>query len=209
MNRIVTILAAASLYCLFSCSDNPSNSPGDSNKDSESQVFQCRDADQLLGSPYQTSDSCIDTEQAEVVACKGAENASLADWYRCLQRKSDSSQFWFYGPEDALFDATKWERCASPPANRPTACAVKSCEVAPSTLCAAELTREKYNCGGDTSEWDEHCCARKPCESSDDCETGQECKQIGTIAATDCWRINESSCDCAGTLGGIQKKLCF
>jgi hypothetical protein len=168
----------------------------------------------LWGHAYDAERDCIDTETyTENVGCKltpadDDPDRYYADGFSCLRRLTDGQAFWVFSFYRLAHDPAIWERCPDEPELPPKGCYAADCPSAPRSTCSLEETKKIF-CSP-TSEFDENCCGRQPCEDGPEaCGVGEECVAVGTLGQIDCWDNPGNPCDCGGPYGGPAKMLCM
>jgi hypothetical protein len=169
----------------------------------------------IWGKPYDPERDCIDTETTlENIACtiQPAPDASVeeqyySDGFSCVRRLADGKMYWVFAFNRLGFDPNLWERCPNEPALAPVGCYAAGCVEAPRSSCSFEETKKRYDCSA-TGEYDENCCGRQPCEVTEDCAGGEECRAVPSFGQWWCWDNPGNACDCGGPFGGL-KMLCM
>lgn len=122
----------------------------------------------------------VTNEQLDLSVC--VNDSSDGFVLRCQKRLADDAEFWF-APGYQLSSAEGFGPCDS--STPPPSCEFDQCEESggflaeePISLCTAEDTTAAFDCGGDTSVYDDNCCARPFCDEVP-CATGFTCRTVG------------------------------
>lgn len=178
---------------------------GPSGNSLEGSGLTCADAaSTIMGVLHDPLRHCLETGSAQAIGCAG----EFAVGHKCLRRRSDQVEFWTSGNTSVLFSPKVWEECTTeaPP---PPPCFAEQCTTAPRSMCTPLVTRERFQCGVASSEWDENCCRRAGCSTSSGCAAGEVCALVDTIASMDCWTTaSGDGCDCGGTVSGPGRMVC-
>lgn len=173
------------------------------------------DPNPLLGVFVDQALGCVLTEAPRrVVACQGEEEVSAGTYASsCVRHVASGEQFWVTSPYNPKL-APGWERCSELPSDPPPPCFARHCPANefgqpgyPDSTCTEAQTRDLFQCGKPSSQWDVECCKRPTCETNADCADGEECREFVDEQYRYAWPLGER-CDSGGLFSLWQGNMC-